>query len=68
MEVPATVKFYDPVRGFGFVVPDDGGTEVFAHGSALSRSGLDDLQPGQRVSVWAEDARRGPQATEVRPI
>ena len=68
VEVRGTVKFYDPGRGFGFVVPDDGGAEVFVHESALSRSGLDDLQAGQRVSVWAEDAPRGPQATEVRPI
>lgn len=60
LEVPGRVKFYDSVRGFGFVVPDDGGTEVFVHGSALSRSGHEDLQPGQRVSVWGEDARRGP--------
>ena len=68
VEVRGTVKFYDPARGFGFVVPDDGGAEVFVHQSALSRSGLDDLQAGQRVSVWAEDAPRGPQATEVQPI
>lgn len=68
VEVRGGVKFYDPARGFGFVVPDDGSAEVFVHERALSRSGLDDLQGGQRVSVWAEDAPRGPQATEVRQI
>ena len=36
--------------------------------SALARSGLDDLQPGQRVSVWVEEAPRGLQATELAPI
>lgn len=68
VEVLGTVKFYDPVRGFGFVVPDDGGREVFVHTSALARSGLDDLEPGQRVSVWAEEVPRGLQATELAPI
>lgn len=65
VEVLGMVKFFDPVRGFGFVVPDDGGPDVFVHMSALARSGLDDLQPGQRVTVWAEEAPRGPKATEL---
>lgn len=68
VEVSGTVKFYDPVRGFGFVVPDDGGREVFVHMSALARSGLDDLESGQRVNVWAEEVPRGIQATEVTLI
>ena len=68
MEVLGTVKFYDPVRGFGFVVPDEGGREVFVHMSVLARSGLDDLQPGQRVSTWVEEVSRGLQATELAPI
>ena len=68
VEVLGTVKFYDPVRGFGFVVPDDGSREVFVHMSALDRSGLDDLEPGQRVSVWVEEVPRGLQATELALI
>lgn len=68
VQVQGTVKFYDPGRGFGFVIPDGGGPEVFVHGSALSRSGLDGLQQGERVRVWIEEAPRGPQATEVEPI
>ena len=68
VDVRGTVKFYDPARGYGVVVPDDGGREVFAHMSALSRSGLDGLQPGQRVSVWAEEVPRGVQATEIELI
>ena len=65
LEVQGTVKFYDSGKGFGFVVPDDGEREVFVHVSVLTRSGLDALQPGQRVSVWAEETPRGLQATEV---
>ena len=68
MEVPGTVKFYDPGRGFGFVVLEEGGAEALVNEGALSRSGLDDLRAGQRVSVWAKEAARGPQATEVQPI
>ena len=68
VEVLGTVKFYDPARGFGFVVPDEGDREVYVHMSVLARSGLDDLQPGQRVSLWVEEVPRGPQATELTPI
>ncbi len=68
VELPATVKFFDPARGFGFVVPDAGGREVFVHSSVLFRSGMTDLQPGQRVFVRAESVPRGFQATEIAPI
>ena len=68
VEILGTVKFYDPARGFGFVVPDEGHREVFVHMSVLARSGLDDLMPGQRVSVWVEEVPRGLQATELTPI
>ena len=67
MRLPGTVKFYDPARGFGFVVPDNGGREVFVHSSVLLRSGMGDLQPGQRVSVRAERTARGLQATDIEP-
>ena len=63
--VPGTVKFFDPARGFGFVVPDAGGREVFVHARVLFRSGMTDLQPGQRVFVRAETAPRGLQATAI---
>ncbi len=68
MELPGTVKFYDPIRGFGFVVPDEGGREVFVHSSALMRSGMADLTPGQRVLVRAETVPRGLQARDIEPM
>ena len=67
-ELPATVKFFDPARGFGFVVPDAGGPEVFVHSSIVFRSGMSDLAPGQRVFVRAENVPRGLQATEIEPL
>ncbi len=66
VDIHGTVKFYDAAKGFGFIVPDDARPEVFVHASALSRSGLDELLPGQRISVRAEQAPRGLQATEVQ--
>ena len=68
VELPATVKFFDPARGFGFVVPDGGSREVFVHSSVLFRSGMTDLLPGRRVLVRAESVPRGLQATEIEPI
>ena len=68
MEVPGTVKFFDPARGFGFVVPDNGGREVYVHSSVLFRSGMTDLAPGQRVFVRAESVPRGVQARDIEPL
>ena len=62
------VKFYSAGKGYGFVVPDDGGQDVFLHASVLNRAGLDALEPGQRVSVMVEHGSRGPQATDVELI
>ncbi len=67
-ELPGTVKFFDPARGFGFVVPDDGDREVYVHSSVLFRSGMTDLAPGQRVFVRAESVPRGLQATNIEPL
>ena len=58
-ELAGSVKFFDPARGFGFVVPDEGEREVFVHSSVLFRSGMTDLEPGQRVFVRVESVPRG---------
>ncbi len=68
MELSGAVKFFDPARGFGFVVPDDDGREVFVHSTVLFRSGMTDLLPGQRVLVQAESVPRGLQATRIEPL
>jgi len=59
------VKWYDPARGFGFILPSDGGKDVFVHVTALHRAGLDDLQPGQNVRMMVAQARRGREATMI---
>ena len=68
IELPGTVKFFDPALRFGFVVPDRGGREVFVHSSELFPSGMTDLEPEQRVFVRAESVPRGLQATEIEPL
>lgn len=62
------VKFYNTAKGYGFVVLDGGGRDVFMHASVLNRAGLSAVEAGQRVSVMVEHGSRGPQATEVELI
>eukprot|EP01037_Dinobryon_pediforme_P019469 gene19469-19892_t len=45
-----TVKWFNVQKGFGFIAPDNGGTDAFVHISAVERSGLGDLREGQKVS------------------
>lgn len=45
-----TVKWFNPVKGFGFIQPDQGMSDVFVHMSAVERAGLRGLNEGQRVS------------------
>ena len=54
-----TVKWFNPVRGFGFIRPDDGSRNVFVHASALERSDLDRLVEGQKVCFDLARARDG---------
>ena len=67
-ECRGVVKFYNAAKGYGFVVPDDGGRDVFLHGSVLNRAGVAALEPGQPVSVMVEQGTRGPQAIDIEPI
>jgi cold shock protein len=58
--VTGTVKFYNDMKGFGFIQPDDGGKDVFVHATALERAGMRGLVEGQKVSFdTAEDRRSG---------
>ena len=68
MELSGTVKFFNPARGFGFVVPNECGREEYVHSSVLFRSGMTDLEPGQRVLVRAESVPCGLQATEIERL
>ncbi len=55
-----TVKWFNATKGFGFIQPDDGGSDVFVHISAVERSNLGSLNEGQKVSYELErDQRSG---------
>lgn len=54
-----TVKWFNAVKGFGFIQPDDGQKDVFVHVSAVERSGIGNLAEGQRVSFELERDRQG---------
>ena len=61
-----TVKFYNDQKGFGFIKPDDGGTDVFVHATALERAGMRMLSEGQKVSfTTAVDQRSGKTAVDT---
>ena len=45
-----TVKWFNPVKGFGFIQPSDGGRDVFVHVTAVERAGMQTLSPGQKIS------------------
>jgi CspA family cold shock protein len=54
-----TVKFFNTDKGFGFIQPDDGGTDAFVHISAVQASGMQTLDKEQRVTYELEQDRRG---------
>jgi len=67
-EETGTVKWYNPIKGFGFIGPDQGGKDVFVHATALERSGIIGLAEGQRVAVDVADGQKGPEVVSLRLI
>lgn len=53
-----TVKWFNPTKGFGFIQPDDGSSDVFVHISAVERSNLGSLNEGQKLSFELEKDQR----------
>lgn len=54
-----TVKFFNESKGYGFIQPEDGGTDAFVHITAVERAGMQTLRQDQRVSYDMEEDRRG---------
>jgi len=62
------VKWFEPDKGYGFISPDGGGKDVFIHITALRRSGVTTLEPGQRVQVDVVDGKKGLEADRITLI
>ncbi len=62
------VKWFNAEKGFGFIVPDSGGKDLFAHFSEIQGSGYRTLEENQRVSYVAGQGPKGPQATKIQPL
>ena len=62
------VKWFNEGKGFGFVAPDDGGKDLFAHYSEIKGSGFKTLPEAQRVEFEVTEGKKGPQASNIRPL
>jgi cold shock protein len=62
------VKWFNGEKGYGFITPDDGSADVFAHFSAIQSSGYRSLEENQRVEFDVTQGQKGPQAENIRPL
>jgi CspA family cold shock protein len=63
-----TVKWFNDAKGFGFITPDGGGKDLFAHFSAIQGNGFKSLKENQRVSFEITKGPKGDQASNIKPI
>lgn len=61
-----TVKWFNDSKGFGFIAPDGGGKDLFAHFKAIEGSGFKTLTENQRVQFEVMQGQKGPQASNIR--
>lgn len=63
-----TVKWFNNAKGYGFIVPENGGNDVFAHYSTIEMEGYKTLRAGQQVQFEAVEGPNGMQTSEVRAM
>jgi cold shock protein len=61
-----TVKWFNDAKGYGFITPDDGGEDLFAHFSAITMQGFKTLKEGQKVSFDVTQGQKGKQASNIQ--
>jgi CspA family cold shock protein len=64
--VTGTVKWFNDAKGFGFITPDNGGDDLFAHFSAINMNGFKTLKEGQKVSFEVVQGPKGKQASNIQ--
>ena len=63
-----TVKWFNSEKGYGFIAPDDGSADVFAHYSEITGQGYRNLEENQKVEYDLAQGPKGPQAANIRPL
>jgi len=61
-----TVKWFNDAKGFGFITPDEGGEDLFAHFSSIEMDGFKSLKEGQRVQFDVVQGPKGKQAAKIQ--
>ena len=62
------VKWFNDSRGYGFIIPDEGGPDLFVHHTNIVAKDARSLQDGQEVEYEVGQGKKGPEATNVRPV
>ncbi|EHP44147.1 hypothetical protein OR16_04187 [Cupriavidus basilensis OR16] len=62
------VKWFNNEKGFGFITPNDGGKDLFAHHTEILGTGFKSLEEGARVEFEVTQGKKGPQASQVRKL
>ena len=68
MSQQGTVKWFNPTKGFGFIVPDEGDKDVFVHISAVEQAGLRGLNEGQKIQFEVQENRGKEAATNLQVV
>ena len=63
-----TVKWFNDAKGFGFITPDDGSGDLFAHYSAINMNGFKSLKEGQKISFEVTQGTKGKQASNIQDV
>ena len=63
-----TVKWFNDAKGFGFITPEDGSKDLFAHFSEIQAGGFKSLAEGQRVEYVTNEGPKGLQASQIKPL
>ena len=63
-----TVMWFNDTKGFGFIAPDEGGEDLFAHYSSINMEGFKTLKEGQKVAFDVTEGPKGKQASNIRHV